>query len=360
MIVEGRYTTQPVHQAYIEPHACLVLGRRRRPGARSTARARASSWCAPTAPSCWAARSPTSAPSPAEIGGGFGGKTLIYLEPLALAAVAEVGPAGEDGDDARGRVPRLRPDLGRRHRGQDRRQEGRHDRRRARGAEIPGRRLPRLADRAGLHVRLRHVRPAERRGRSATTWCRNRPKVAAYRAPGAPIASFAVESALDELARQARHRSAGPARDERRARTARRPITASPIATSASSPRWKRRSNHPHCKAPLQPGQGRGIASGFWFNIGGESSARGACQRGRQRQRRVRQSRHRRLARLDGDDGRRGAGPAGRARAPDRRRHRLDRLLLPHRRQPRDLRHRHGGDPGGREGGGPAEAARRA
>ena len=24
VIVEGRYTTQPVHQAYIEPHACLA------------------------------------------------------------------------------------------------------------------------------------------------------------------------------------------------------------------------------------------------------------------------------------------------------------------------------------------------
>ena len=43
---------------------------------------------------------------------------------------------------------------------------------------------------------------AERRASSATTWCRNRPKVAAYRAPGAPIASFAVESVLDELARK--------------------------------------------------------------------------------------------------------------------------------------------------------------
>ena len=31
VIVEGRYTTQPVHQAYIEPHACLCSVRRRRP-----------------------------------------------------------------------------------------------------------------------------------------------------------------------------------------------------------------------------------------------------------------------------------------------------------------------------------------
>jgi CO/xanthine dehydrogenase Mo-binding subunit len=30
---------------------------------------------------------------------------------------------------------------------------------------------------------------------------------------------------------------------------------------------------HPHWKAPLKEGQGRGLATGFWFNIGGESSA---------------------------------------------------------------------------------------
>ena len=30
---------------------------------------------------------------------------------------------------------------------------------------------------------------------------------------------------------------------------------------------------HPHYKAPLGPNQGRGVASGFWFNAGGESTA---------------------------------------------------------------------------------------
>ncbi len=30
---------------------------------------------------------------------------------------------------------------------------------------------------------------------------------------------------------------------------------------------------HPHYKAPLGPNQGRGIASGFWFNGAGQSSA---------------------------------------------------------------------------------------
>ena len=35
---------------------------------------------------------------------------------------------------------------------------------------------------------------------------------------------------------------------------------------------------HPHYKAPLGPNQGRGVASGFWFNAGGESSATGQRQ----------------------------------------------------------------------------------
>ena len=43
----------------------------------------------------------------------------------------------------------------------------------------------------------------------------NRPKVAAYRAPGAPIASFAVESALDDLARKLGMDPMRAAREER-------------------------------------------------------------------------------------------------------------------------------------------------
>ena len=49
-----------------------------------------------------------------EIGGGFGGKTVVYLEPVALMLSRKAKRAGEDGDDARGGVPRHRPDLGRR------------------------------------------------------------------------------------------------------------------------------------------------------------------------------------------------------------------------------------------------------
>ena len=44
-----------------------------------------------TARSCSASISPRSASTAAEIGGGFGGKTLVYLEPLALALSRKAG-----------------------------------------------------------------------------------------------------------------------------------------------------------------------------------------------------------------------------------------------------------------------------
>ena len=48
-------------------------------------RPRATSSCAPSAPGCSAWTSASCASPPSEIGGGFGGKTVVYLEPLALA-----------------------------------------------------------------------------------------------------------------------------------------------------------------------------------------------------------------------------------------------------------------------------------
>ena len=100
----------------------------------------------------------------------------------------------------------------------------------------------------------------------------NRPKVAAYRAPGAPIASFGVESCVDELAHTLgmdpialRQRNA--ARDGTRAAYGPTFRDIGYVETLAAAQR------HPHYAAALGPHQGRGVASGFWFNIGGESTA---------------------------------------------------------------------------------------
>jgi CO/xanthine dehydrogenase Mo-binding subunit len=100
----------------------------------------------------------------------------------------------------------------------------------------------------------------------------NRPKVAAYRAPGAPISSFAVESALDELARAL---ALDPI--ELRLRNAVRPgakaVYGATFREIAFVETLEAIRAHPHYSAPLGPNQGRGVAAGFWFNVGGESSA---------------------------------------------------------------------------------------
>ena len=64
----------------------------------------------------------------------------------------------------------------------------------------------------------------------------NRPKTAAYRAPGAPITSFAVESLIDDLARKLDIDPLTLAAEECGAERHRRRTTARAIRTSALKP----------------------------------------------------------------------------------------------------------------------------
>ena len=170
LVVEREFTTKPVHQGYIEPHACVAsvsedgqadvwvydagpldraralraaarLGRRQGPRHRRRRSAAASAARPSSISSRWRWRCRKKARA-----------------------------AGEDGDDARGGVPRLRPDLGRARARQDRRQEGRAHRRRRGRAQVPGGRLRRLAGAAGLHVRLSRPTTWRTSRSSATTW----------------------------------------------------------------------------------------------------------------------------------------------------------------------------------------------
>src|SRR5260370_33913258 len=89
----------------------------------------------------------------------------------------------------------------------------------------------------------------------------NRPKVAAYRAPGAPNSSYGVESCLDERAQKLeieplRLRESNAAKEGTKA---------------AHGPTWTNSGyqqtldaakSHPHMKIPLCTNHGRGIASG--------------------------------------------------------------------------------------------------
>src|SRR5262249_28253598 len=100
----------------------------------------------------------------------------------------------------------------------------------------------------------------------------NKPKSAAYRAPGAPQAAFCTEQVVDELAeklgidpldfrllnsaKEGTRRIDGPAFP---------PIGSVEVLEAAKA--------HAHNLAPVGgPNRGRGIAHGFWFNVGLESS----------------------------------------------------------------------------------------
>ena len=96
----------------------------------------------------------------------------------------------------------------------------------------------------------------------------NKPKSAAYRAPGAPNAALATEQVLDELAREL-----GIDPIELRLKNAAKEGT-----RRADGPTFPRigcvevleaMRDHPHYSAPIGgPNRGRGVAIGFWFNIG--------------------------------------------------------------------------------------------
>jgi len=101
----------------------------------------------------------------------------------------------------------------------------------------------------------------------------NKPKTAAYRAPGAPIAAFPVEALLDELSEKLgmdpiEFRLLNAAKEGSR----RADGTLSPIVGGIEI--LEAVKAHPHYKAPL-PGknQGRGVAFGYWRNNSGPSCA---------------------------------------------------------------------------------------
>jgi CO/xanthine dehydrogenase Mo-binding subunit len=105
----------------------------------------------------------------------------------------------------------------------------------------------------------------------------NKPSTAAYRAPGAPNAAFATESVVDEIARAL---NMDPI--DLRLRNASKEGT-----RRADGPKFRRigcvevleaMKAHPHYSAPLgepshaEARRGRGVAIGYWFNVGLPSS----------------------------------------------------------------------------------------
>jgi CO/xanthine dehydrogenase Mo-binding subunit len=98
----------------------------------------------------------------------------------------------------------------------------------------------------------------------------NCPKVAAYRAPSAPMAAFGVESTMDLLAAEL-GMDALELRIKNAAKEGTRASYGPVYGPIGIGPTLDAVKNHPHMKKRLGKNQGRGVACGFWFNFGGQT-----------------------------------------------------------------------------------------
>lgn len=101
----------------------------------------------------------------------------------------------------------------------------------------------------------------------------NKPRTAAYRAPGGSNAAFACETVIDELCEKL-----GMDPIEFRllngAREGDRRVDGPVYARIGFLETLEAARNSPHYRTPLKgKNRGRGVASGFWYNYGGKSSA---------------------------------------------------------------------------------------
>jgi len=270
-IVEHEFKTATVHQGYIEPQNALALYSAdghitlycSTQGSFNVRTLTASMLCIPDG---------NIRVIPAEIGGGFGGKTTVYLEPLAVLLSKKSGRPVKM-SMTRAEVLRatgptsgtwMRAKIGATRDGK------------ITAAEIW------MAYEAGAFPGSPFAP-----GAMTTLGCYavdnlkidsfdvvvNRPKVAAYRAPGSPASAFACETVIDELAERC-----GIDPLEFRLRNAAREGTAQP-----AGPPFKKigyvetvegMRNSDHYRSKLEGKyRGRGVASGFWFNGGLQSSA---------------------------------------------------------------------------------------
>ncbi len=268
VIVERSYKTEQTHQGYIEPHACL---------ASVNPDGSAELWVTTQGPFSYRnvcagllgldiAKLKVTA---SEIGGGFGGKTHVWAEPLALALSRKAnrpvklvmtreevfratGPTASTSIDVKigakknGEITAATLDM------------------RYQGGAFPGI--------WGMLGCMTGFACYDIKNQRSVGWdvIVNRPKVAAYRAPSAPMAAFAVESTMDIVAGEV----GMDAVDFRLKNVAREGSQApygpifGPIGIESALQEVKK---HPQMKARLKKNQGRGVACGFWFNIGGQT-----------------------------------------------------------------------------------------
>ncbi|RUX49313.1 MAG: xanthine dehydrogenase family protein molybdopterin-binding subunit [Mesorhizobium sp.] len=267
-IVERSFKTEQTHQGYIEPHACV---------ASVSTDGTAELWvctqghfvyrqhCAQLLGIEASKLRVTSS----EIGGGFGGKTHVWAEPVALALSRKAGRpvklvmTRDEVFRASGPTSATSIDvkIGARKDGTITAAEATL---RYTSGPYAGTWAEIGAMTAFACYKLENVKTV---GYEVLV---NRPKTAAYRAPSAPMAAFAVESAVDELAKEI---GIDPVdfRIKNAAQEGTRSSYGPVYGPIGIGPTLEAAKNHPHMKAPLAKNQGRGMACGFWFNFGGQT-----------------------------------------------------------------------------------------
>ena len=272
VIVEREFHTATVHQGYIEPQNATALYN---PDGQLTI------WC--STQGAFGVRDQVSdilqipvsriRVIPMEIGGGFGGKNTVYLEPVAALlskrsrhrpvkmvmsraeVLAATGPTAGSyirvkmGADESGRITAAEAYLA------------------YEAGAFPG---PLVSSGASIIFAPYRLENVQIDGYDVVV---NKPKTDAYRAPGASNAVFAAEVVIDELCEKLgmdplEFRAINGAQEgDRRPDGPVYPRIGYLETVEAAR-------NHPHYATLLAgPNRGRGVASAFWGNWGGRSSA---------------------------------------------------------------------------------------
>ena len=271
IVIEREFRTSTVHQGYIEPHSATAWW---------TPQDRITVWGSSqghfqirdmTADIVGVPFS-TIKVVPMEIGGGFGGKTTIYLEPIAVALSKKAGlpvkvtmtriEVMEASGPTSGSYMKVK--MGVTNEGK---MTAAHADLRFEAGAFPGSPVGAAAmcifspyDIADIVIDAYDV-------------VDNKPKTTAYRAPGAPIGSFAAETIIDEFCEKLGmdvidFRILNGAREGTRRANG---IVNPPIGAIETAQAAK---DHPHYAESLEgKWRGRGVASGFWINGAGPACA---------------------------------------------------------------------------------------
>ena len=270
-VMENTYKTEAAHQGYIEPHACV--GQLGQDGKGEMWICTQGQWfirkmCA----SVLGLEASQLRVTPSEIGGGFGGKTTIFSEALSLALSRKSGGRPVKLVMTRSEVLRatgptasasMDVKIGMKKNGKMTAASAVF---RMQGGAFPGMAPTGMAlECAFANYQLPAVH------HTGYDVLSNRPKSAAYRAPGSPMAAFAVESLVDEMCRKL---NLNPI--EVRLMNGSREGTKSSFGPTFRKigliETLEAAKSHPNLEVELGPNQGRGIASGYWMNHGGETS----------------------------------------------------------------------------------------